>query len=100
MTSDTIVTLPSDAAGRKTYPAFTGFVKYFPNAMLAVSHQSWLGNQQHHPDKPLHWDKNKSTDELDAMMRHAIEGDWVAVAWRAMANLERELTKDTKEPNE
>lgn len=62
--------------------------------MAAVAHQSWLGNQQHHPDKPLHWDKSKSTDELDALMRHMIEGDWVAVAWRAMANLERELTNE------
>lgn len=94
MTSNTIVTLPSDAAERKTYPMFTGFVRYFPNAMAAVAHQSWLGNQQHHPDKPLHWDKSKSTDELDALMRHMIEGDWVAVAWRAMANLERELTDE------
>jgi hypothetical protein len=94
MTSNTIVALPSDAAERKTYPIYSGFVRYFPNAMAAVSHQSWIGNQQHHPDKPLHWDKSKSTDELDAMMRHLIEGDWAAVAWRAMANLEREITNE------
>lgn len=83
--------LPNDAAERKTYPLFTGFVKYFPDAVAAVANLSWRGNQQHHPDKPLHWDKSKSTDELDALMRHLIEGEWEAVAWRAMAHLQREI---------
>jgi hypothetical protein len=57
-----------------------------------VSHLSYLGNQQHHPEKPLHWDKEKSSDERDALMRHVIDGDWEQVAWRALANLERKLT--------
>jgi hypothetical protein len=51
-----------------------------------------MGQQQHHPDKPLHWDMDKSTDELDALMRHIIDEDWVHVAWRSLANLERKLT--------
>jgi hypothetical protein len=84
--------LPSDAAERKTYPIYSGFITYFPHAIAAVSHLSYLGNQQHHPDKPLHWDKEKSSDERDAMMRHVIDGDWEQVAWRALANLERKLT--------
>ena len=84
--------LPTDAAERKTHPVYSGFVKYFPHAIAAVSHLSYKGNQQHHPDKPLHWDMSKSTDELDAMMRHVIDEDWEQVAWRAMANLERKLT--------
>ena len=84
--------LPTDAAERKTHPVYSGFVKYFPHAIAAVSHLSYKGNQQHHPDKPLHWDMSKSTDELDAMMRHVIDEDWEQVAWRALANLERKLT--------
>tara|TARA_R110002049_G_scaffold26532_1_gene92278 strand:- start:17299 stop:17742 length:444 start_codon:yes stop_codon:yes gene_type:complete len=84
--------LPTDAAERKAHPVYSGFVKYFPHAIAAVSHLSYKGNQQHHPDKPLHWDKSKSADELDAMMRHVIDEDWEQVAWRAMANLERKLT--------
>ena len=40
----------------------------------------------------MHWDPEKSKDELDALMRHMIEGDWDKVAWRALANLERKLT--------
>ena len=46
---------------------------------------------------------DKSSDELDAMMRHILEEDWEAVAWRAMANLERKLTgkcQYEKETNE
>lgn len=85
--------LPTDAAERKTYPLYTGLLKYFPDALAAVAHLSYVGNQQHHPDKPLHWDKSKSTDELDALMRHILDEDWDAVAWRALAHLQRELEK-------
>ncbi len=84
--------LPKDAAERKTYPIYSGFINYFPNAIAKVAHLSYKGNQQHHPDKPLHWDMDKSQDELDALMRHMIDGDWEQVAWRSMANLERKLT--------
>lgn len=84
--------LPENSAERKTYPVYSGFLNYFPHAIAAVSHLSYEGNQQHHPDKPLHWDKQKSADELDALMRHVLDEDWEQVAWRAMANLERKLT--------
>ncbi len=89
-----------DAEIRKEHPVYEGFVKYFPDAIALVSHISWSGNQQHHPDKPLHWDKSKSADEPDALMRHMIDysksGDIEElgkVAWRAMAWLQRELEK-------
>lgn len=84
--------LPTDADERKTYPIYSGFVCYFPHAIAAVANLSYKGNLQHHPDQPLHWDMDKSQDELDAMMRHMIDGDWEQVAWRSMANLERKLT--------
>lgn len=84
--------LPTDSAERKTYPMYSGLLAYFPHALAAVSNQSYRGNLQHHPDKPLHWDMDKSTDELDALMRHVVDEDWVHVAWRALANLERKLT--------
>jgi len=87
---------------RKKYPVFTGLVKYFPDAIMEVARCSWAGNQQHHPDKPLHWDRGKSNDHLDAMMRHAIQAGQIdtdgvrhsaKVAWRALANLQMELEK-------
>lgn len=88
--------LPTDAQLRKQFPLATGCMAYFPNALLAVSHQSWIGNQQHHPDKPLHWDTSKSPDEADAGARHSVEGDLVAKAWRSLAELERALLNGYK----
>mgnify|MGYP000565292320 CR=1 FL=1 len=90
---------------RKQYPIYSGFVKYFPDAMKEVSNLSFVANEQHNPGTEMHWDKSKSTDELDALMRHladhsnGIEFDddgirhLTKVAWRAMAMLQRELEK-------
>ena len=57
---------------RKEQPVYSGVLKYFPNAIKYVSVVSKKGNDQHHPDKPLHWDKSKSTDEPDALVRHLL----------------------------
>ena len=91
------------AADRKATPVFSGVLKYFPNALKAVARCSQSGNDQHHPNKPLHWDMDKSKDEYDALTRHLIDhtvnpmdDDGVLhltkVAWRALAGLERHLT--------
>lgn len=85
--------LPDDSQERKTFPVYSGCVKYFPDALAAVSKRSYIGNNQHNPDKPLHWDRSKSGDELDALERHIIQGDWDCVAWRALAHLQKELEK-------
>lgn len=87
--------LPIDAQQRKNLPIYTGFVKYFPRAMAEVSRVSLVGGIQHGQTPPtLHWDRPKSGDELDAMMRHIIDQDWAQVAWRAMANLEKHLERE------
>ena len=98
------VVSPTDkAASRKATPVFSGVLKYFPNALKEVARCSKAGNDQHHPDKPLHWDMDKSKDEYDALTRHLIDhtinpmdDDGVLhltkVAWRALAGLERYLT--------
>ena len=88
---------------RKATPVFSGVLKYFPNALKEVAKCSKSGNDQHHPDKPLHWDMDKSKDEYDALTRHLIDhtinpidDDGVLhltkVCWRALAGLERYLT--------
>jgi len=92
--------LPSDAKARKDVPIYSGVIKYFPRALAAVAECSKKGNDQHNPGKPLHWDRSKSGDELDALSRHLTEAGTIdtdgirhsaKVAWRALANLEREL---------
>lgn len=88
------------ARWRKERPVSTGVLHYFPDAILEVAYCSFKGNQQHHGDKPLHWDKSKSMDEPDALARHLLragelDSDGVResakIAWRALAMLQREL---------
>ena len=92
--------LLTDPKERKTYPIGTGVLDYFPLALAAVAHVSFVGNQQHNPGQPLHWDRSKSTDEADALVRHLLERGKVdsdglrhsaKVAWRALALLQKEL---------
>ena len=83
--------LPDDPAERKKYPMYRGLFLYFPDALAAVSRISWEGSQQHHPDQPIHWDREKSKDDLDAMLRHLSEGDLEKTAWRALAALQKSL---------
>ena len=100
------IIMETDKNKRKQIPIFTGLIKYFPKALAEVARVSYIGNQQHHPDKPLHWDRSKSTDELDALTRHLFQAGETdtdgmrhsaKVAWRALANLEKELEqKDDK----
>jgi hypothetical protein len=90
-------TLPKEAQERKAIPVYTGFINYFPRAIAAVAKISLSGGLQHGqtPDT-LFWDRSKSGDELDAMMRHILDKDWGQVAWRAMANLEKHLEEENK----
>lgn len=85
-----------DSAARKRYPIFSGFFEYFPDAIAAVTQRSVEGNEKHipggwQPGVPLTWDRSKSGDELEALSRHLLEHDWVGVAWRAMANLQKRI---------
>lgn len=87
----------------KEYPLYTGLLKYFPDALWEVSHVSYMGNLQHNPGEPLHWAKEKSTDEPDALMRHltkagTLDTDGIRhtakVAWRSLSLLQRELDNE------
>jgi hypothetical protein len=95
--------LPTDAKERKNIPIGTGVLDYFPDALAEVARVSLVGNKQHRPGEPLHWDKTKSTDEADALIRHFLERGTVdsdgvrhsgKLAWRALALLQREIEKD------
>lgn len=88
---------------RKQYPLYSGLLKYFPDALMEVSHVSFVGNEQHNKGEHMHWDRSKSTDEADALMRHLLQAGTIdedglrhtaKVAWRALALLQKELEKD------
>lgn len=95
--------LSTDPMLRKEVPIATGVIDYFPLALAAVAALSKAGNDQHNPGKPLHWDRSKSSDESDALMRHFVERGTrdtdghrhsAKVAWRALALLQKELEAD------
>lgn len=98
-------TLPSDPTLRKTFPVASGVLDYFPDALVAVSHVSWQGNEQHNPGQPLHWARGKSADEADTMMRHflqrgSLDSDGMRhsakMVWRALALLQKEIEDESK----
>lgn len=82
---------PEDSAARKEYPVYSGLVAYFPSALAAVARHSYIGNEKHNPGQPLHWARGKSSDEADALLRHLMERDYVGMAWRALALLQKHL---------
>ncbi len=93
-------TLPTDAAERKAIPLASGCFDYFPAALAAVAELSQRGNDQHNPGVPLFWNRAKSGDEADALLRHFLERGTVdsdgirhsaKAAWRALALLQKEL---------
>ena len=95
--------MKDEAQKRKETPIKTGVLDYFPDAIRAVAQCSFVGNNQHNPGTPLHWDRSKSGDELDALTRHlldagTIDSDGVRhsakVAWRALANLQKEIEEE------
>ena len=91
------------AQERKDTPIFSGVLNYFPDAIREVAICSRIGNEQHNAGKPLHWDRSKSGDELDALTRHLMEAGTMdtdgvrhsaKVCWRALANLQKEIERE------
>lgn len=93
----------TEVALRKSTPLYSGLLAYFPLALAEVARCSAVGNDQHNPGQHLHWDRSKSQDELDALMRHladhasgaVLDADGqrhlAKVAWRALAMLQKAL---------
>jgi hypothetical protein len=99
------MSLPQDAKKRKQIPITTGVLDYFPDALAAVAEVSQIGNEQHNPGEPLHWAREKSTDQADCIARHLIERGSIDVdgmrhsaklAWRALALLQIEIEEEKK----
>lgn len=86
--------LPTEASDRKKLPIGTGVLDYFPDALAEVARASVAGNDQLLKGERLHWDRDKSMDQSDALIRHYMDRDKVDVdgvlhaakmAWRALA---------------
>ena len=95
--------LPSDAKQRKETPIYSGLLMYFPKTAAAVAKLSVIGNEQHNPGEPLRWAREKSTDQHDTLIRHAMEAGSldsdrvphdVKVAWRSFAACELYLEEN------
>ena len=89
---------------RKGMPVYSGVLTYFPDALKEVSKCSLAGQKQHNHGDKLYWDKSKSTDNADALVRHLIDHNTnpmdddgilhlAKVAWRALATLQIYLDK-------
>ena len=85
--------------GRKGMPVYSGVLSYFPDALKEVAKCSLAGQKQHNQGDKLYWDKNKSFDNEDALVRHLIDHSknpvdedgvlhLAKVAWRALASLQ------------
>lgn len=105
MTRPTI--LPTTSVERKDHPVASGVLDYFPDALVAIAYVSYRGNQQHNPGQSLHWDRAKSTDEADALIRHflqrgELDTDGIRhsakMAWRALALLQKEIDEERTTP--
>lgn len=97
------LSLPDDDVERGNFPMFDGLLAYFPNALAEVSRVSKIGNDQHNPGQPMHWDRSKSKDHENKILRHLTDvgkkdGRGVRhaarLAWRALALLQEELERD------
>ena len=103
-------TLPTDAAERKALPLYSFMFKYFPLAWLEVVKVAVVGNEQHNPGEPLHWAREKSTDQLDCAFRHIFDHGMgqpldtdgcyhlAKAIWRHMAELQLICEKRAAEP--
>ena len=92
--------LPFGKQARKAIPIATGVLDYFPDALAAIAEVSKTGNDQHNPGEPLHWAREKSTDQADCLIRHFLERGKLdddggrhsaKMAWRALALLQLEI---------
>ena len=98
-----------EAQDRKNTPIYSGVLRYFPDAIAAVARCSFVANEQHNPRTAMHWDRSKSGDELDALTRHLMDAGKMdsdglrhstKVAWRALANLQKEIEAEKEAEKE
>jgi len=94
------------AKKRKMTPMYSGLLAYFPDALALVARNSMVGHYQHNdPKDPMYWDRSKSADEMDAMIRHMADHSknprdkdgtlhMSKVAWRALAFVQKFIEEE------
>ncbi len=98
-----------EAKRRKMTPLYSGLLAYFPDALALVARNSMVGHYQHNdPNDPMYWDRTKSADEMDAMIRHMADHSkdpydkdgtlhMSKVAWRALAFVQKFIEEEQNE---
>lgn len=98
--------LPTDDKARKALPIFRGPLMYFPDALLAVAAVCKAGNDQHNPGQPMHWAREKSTEQMDTALRHMMDAGLgctldtdgmyhlAKAAWRILAELQLTIERE------
>ena len=94
----------TDSKKRKDTPLWSGVLQYFPLTLQAIARVSKAGNDKHNPGEPLHWERGKSMDQEDCILRHMVnpyepdpdtgELHIVHAAWRALAAAEIALEQE------
>ena len=89
-------------------PMFSGCLAYFPDALALVAQNSMVGHYQHNdPNEPMYWDRSKSSDEMDAIIRHMADHSkdpydtdgrlhMSKVAWRSLAFLQKFIEEENQ----
>jgi hypothetical protein len=72
-TKPVVVGLPTEDKARKRLKLFTYLMEYFPDSFIAEAEVAIQGNEQHNPGEPLHWARDKSTDQLNTAFRHLFD---------------------------
>lgn len=67
------MSLPTDYDARKALPLWSYLMGYFPDSFLAEVAAAVVGNVQHNPGEPLHWAREKSTDQMNTAFRHMFD---------------------------
>jgi hypothetical protein len=98
--------LPTDDKARKALPLFTYITEYFPDSLIEECRVAVIGNDQHNPGEPLHWAREKSTDQLNTAFRHMLDHKSGVVRdkdgayhlakaiWRLKAELQLQIERD------
>lgn len=101
--------LPTDDKARKRLKLWTFLIDYFPDTFLALVEVAVTGNEQHNPGQPLHWAREKSTDQMNTAFRHQFDygrgvkkdtdGQWhlAKAIWRLSAQLQLDIEEERRQ---